>query len=243
MPCVEIQMCSQQRSICTNLSEVRTPSYLGSTYRPTFYIACYRCARSNKECIFAEAQSRPKRSRKKALGRGPELEKKIDDIYTLLRASSRVNETNNETNTVSTPLQQYPETASSQCSSSTPLTYNPSETYTHNSNYTLAKHDVNDRADVIEGGFISVGQAEELLQIYRDQSGNFPFVHVPQSFAAFRREKPFLMLSVLAMASRNTRKLQELLEHRLREQLSQKVIMEGQKSMDLLQGLLVYLAW
>lgn len=96
---------------------------------------------------------------------------------------------------------------------------------------------------MIEGGLISIGKAEELLEIYRDQSGKFPFVHIPHSLASIRREKPFLMLSILAMASRNNRKLQESLEHRLREELSQKVIMEGQKSMDLLQGLLVYLAW
>lgn len=204
---------------------------------------CYRCARSKKECIFAEAQSRPKRNRKKISGRGPELEKKIDDIYTLLRADSRFSHTNNETDAVSAPLQQHPQRASSQCSSSTPLTCNPIETFTHDSIYNLARNSVNNRADVIEGGFISVGMAEGLLQIYRDQSCNFPFIHVPQSLATFRQEKPFLLLSVLAMALRNDRKLQESLEHKLREELSQKVIMEGQKSMDLLQGLLVYLAW
>lgn len=175
--------------------------------------------------------------------RGPELEKKIDDIYTLLKAGSRCNQTNNEADAVSSLLQQYPPRAGSQCSSTTPITCNPSETYAHNSTYILAQNVVHNRADVIEAGLISVEKAEDLLQIYRKQSGNFPFVHVPQSLASFRQEKPFLMLSVLAMASRNNRKLQELLEHKLREELSQKVIMEGQKSMDLLQGLLVYLAW
>lgn len=177
------------------------------------------------------------------MGRGPELEKKIDDIHTLLRAGSSFKQTSNATDAVSAPLQQYPQRAGSQHSSSTPITCKSSATYTHDYIHTFARIVVNSRADVIEGGVLSVENAEDLLQIYRDQSGNFPFVHVPQSLASFRQEKPFLMLSVLAMASGNDRKLQESLEHKLREELSRKVIMEGQKSMDLLQGLLVYLAW
>lgn len=60
---------------------------------------------------------------------------------------------------------------------------------------------------------------------------------------SLRREKPFLLLSILSSAASSNEKLQSQLELELRESLSRRVIVHGEKSLDLLQGVLVYLTW
>ena len=98
---------------------------------------------------------------------------------------------------------------------------------------------------MIDKGLLSFQEADELLQIYRVASSDFPFVYVDPTatLESLRWDKPFLILSILVMASPRARSLQVLLEKELREVLAQKVIVEGELSLDLLQGLLVYLAW
>ena len=102
-----------------------------------------------------------------------------------------------------------------------------------------------DIQDVVSKGVVSFEQAEEFLQFFRTRACNFPFVLVsPQtSLDSLRREKPFLLLSILAFSAQDNRMLQQTLELEIREQLSRRVIVNGEKSMDLLQGALIYLCW
>jgi hypothetical protein len=99
--------------------------------------------------------------------------------------------------------------------------------------------------DVIGTGIISLDAAEKLLQEYRTHVPHFTFVAISQhdSLKSLRREKPFLLLSILATSSRCHKQLQDKLEKEVRKDLGQRVIVQGDKSLDLLQGLLVYLAW
>jgi hypothetical protein len=99
--------------------------------------------------------------------------------------------------------------------------------------------------DVISKGIISPDAAEKLLQEYSTHVPYFPFVVISQndSLKSLRREKPFLLLSILATSSRCHKQLQDKLEMEVRKDLGQRVIVQGEKSLDLLQGLLVYLAW
>ena len=60
---------------------------------------------------------------------------------------------------------------------------------------------------------------------------------------SLRDEKPFLFLNVLTMAAQKFPGLQGTLEKEVRDVLGAKVISEGEQSLDLLQGMLVYLAW
>lgn len=102
-----------------------------------------------------------------------------------------------------------------------------------------------DVQDVISKGIVSFARAEESLQSFRGKACNFPFVYVsPQtSLDTLRREKPFLLHAILTVGAQSNFKLQDRLELELRELLSKKVFVGGEKSMDLLQGVLVYLAW
>jgi hypothetical protein len=99
--------------------------------------------------------------------------------------------------------------------------------------------------DVISKGIVEFRQAEESIRFFQSKASRFPFVLVPPKMAldSLRREKPFLLLSILCSAASSDEKLQSQLELELRESLSRRVIVNGEKSLDLLQGVLVYLTW
>lgn len=99
--------------------------------------------------------------------------------------------------------------------------------------------------DIISKGIVSTNQAEKSIRYFQSRASHFPFILVPEkmSLDAFRRERPFFLLSILSFAAHHNEKLQLRLELELRESLSKRVIVNCEKSLDLLQGVLVYLAW
>lgn len=86
---------------------------------------------------------------------------------------------------------------------------------------------------------------QHLLDEYRKRQAHFPFVVVldewtPASMAA---ERPFLLLAVITCACSQRLHLQAALAAEFRKTLATRVIVNGEKSLDLLQGLLVHLSW
>ena len=102
-----------------------------------------------------------------------------------------------------------------------------------------------DFQDSISKGCITFEQAEVSLQAFRTEAANFPFVVVDPTIPLdiLRLKRPFLLLSILAFSAQWNVPLQSKLEMELKESLCKRVIMDGEKSLDLLQGLLVYLNW
>lgn len=67
---------------------------------------------------------------------------------------------------------------------------------------------------------MSFQDAEELIKTFQTDYASFPFVLLPKfTMDSFRLERPFLLLSVLTIASRKQFKLQESLEREFREVL------------------------
>lgn len=100
--------------------------------------------------------------------------------------------------------------------------------------------------DVIDRGFLSLETAESYLRAFKTElTPNFPFVIVPRQTSAnkLRQEKPFLFLAILASASYESMPLQRSLGAEVKNAISTRMILNGEISLDLLQGLLVYLAW
>jgi hypothetical protein len=99
--------------------------------------------------------------------------------------------------------------------------------------------------DVISKGIIGIEQAEESVRFFQSKTSSFPFVIVlpKMTLDALRRDRPFLLLSIITFGAFSNEKLQIQLELELRESLSKRIIVNCEKSLDLLQGLLVYLAW
>ncbi len=103
---------------------------------------------------------------------------------------------------------------------------------------------VDDIQDVISRGTVNFEKAEESLRLFQSNAHFFPFVIIPPgtSLDSLRREKPFLLLSILTFGAKKHLKLQKALELELRGLLSKSIMRNGKKSLDLLQSLLVYLS-
>ena len=89
-------------------------------------------------------------------------------------------------------------------------------------------------------------QAEELLTIFRrDFCPEFPFVLLSpdETSKSLSHDKPFLFLSIVAVTSYANPQLQRRLGREIMNQIASRMIIKNEKGLDLLQGLLVYLAW
>jgi hypothetical protein len=89
-------------------------------------------------------------------------------------------------------------------------------------------------------------EAEIVLQSFRiEMTPLFPFVVIPPSmtFVEMRQKKPFLVLAILMVGCRQDPARQTTIAHKLREMVSHSMHIQGEKSLDMLQALLVYLSW
>lgn len=88
--------------------------------------------------------------------------------------------------------------------------------------------------------------AESLLHSFRSMIAQLPCVLVPQTATVpmLAATKPFLLLGILAAAS-GSKTLQghSLYDAEFRKVLGLKFVAGGERSLDLLQGLLVYCIW
>jgi hypothetical protein len=74
---------------------------------------------------------------------------------------------------------------------------------------------------------------------------NFPFVVVAPStsITQLHQQNPFLSLTVLASAAYDNMPLQRALGEEIKKCVASRMLINGEVSFDLLQGLLVFLAW
>ena len=99
--------------------------------------------------------------------------------------------------------------------------------------------------DALALGLVSLETAEGLLQTYRTQlCQSFPFVAVPSgSVGDLNRTRPALCLAILAVAFFDDQVVQNTLTQLFNKLVGMRM-MEGLfPSLDLLQGLLIQLAW
>jgi hypothetical protein len=100
--------------------------------------------------------------------------------------------------------------------------------------------------DIIDQGLLTQDQAQLLLETFRQKcTVHFPFVVVPPetTTSSLRRNAPFLFLAIMSAMSYDNTLLQKYLVREITSQVSEKIVMKGEKSLQLLQGLLVHVAW
>jgi hypothetical protein len=92
---------------------------------------------------------------------------------------------------------------------------------------------------------ISLDTAESHLQQFRNMTLYFPFVIIPSSVSAdgLAQNNPLLLLAILAASSWEKPQLQAQLEALLRKSLTEKILLGGEKSLELLSALMTYLGW
>ncbi|CEF78509.1 unnamed protein product [Fusarium graminearum] len=102
------------------------------------------------------------------------------------------------------------------------------------------------RLDVIDHGFITLGEAQILLDNYRTRAvPHFPFVPISPdtTVASLKSAKPFLFMCIVATMKVDNCTIQRQIGEEVRMQAHQRVLMQSESSLELLQGLLIYIAW
>ncbi|KAM3081082.1 hypothetical protein ACMFMG_005035 [Clarireedia jacksonii] len=208
---------------------------------------CDRCLKVGKKCVFLETKPRPKKLRSSKL-RVAEMEQKLDGILNLLAAKTQEGKESAPSSTSTSAssseqlqldLAEMLEIPFSSLQMAIPKPFQPFHGTTSFGLLNFLDH------DVITKGIVTIKKAEAAIMDFESRTFSFPFVILPPntSLNVLRQQRPFLLLAVLAATAQSNMNLQSLLEHELRETLGRRVITRGEKSIDLLQGLLVYLAW
>ena len=99
--------------------------------------------------------------------------------------------------------------------------------------------------DEVPGYGIPDCVAEEQLNMFRQVFlPMFPFVHIPADTSAseLHRQKPFLWLVIMSLTTKSAAD-QLAMGEIIRQSVSQKVVAKGDKSLDMLLGLICYLGW
>ena len=95
-----------------------------------------------------------------------------------------------------------------------------------------------------EADFPTPEEAEIYLDKFRGCLRNFPFMHIPhnQSAESLRLEKPFLFKCIMGISTMSIRQLQKIRDD-IRKEAAQRVVVEHERSLDLLLGFICYVAW
>ena len=97
----------------------------------------------------------------------------------------------------------------------------------------------------VAGLELSTCVLDQFLETFRNMNYHFPFVVLPRGVftPSLVKDHPVLLLGVIASTSSRYPNLQRAVAREFKETLTSRVIMGGEVDLDLLQGLLVYLAW
>ncbi|KAL2796986.1 hypothetical protein BJX66DRAFT_323631 [Aspergillus keveii] len=216
---------------------------------------CTKCSRSNSECIVPEPKQQARARRAKP--RLADLESKLTDILGLL---SRSNTSSSGDQSLSVPDVELPDidvhvrsdlvdwlrfenpTVSEMIKPSLP----DKEVFS-TEHAALAAPEALSSSDTtwITDLGLSPAVLEHLLNNFRGMSAYFPFAQLPEHLTAELMviDRPFLLLAAVTNGASRYRHLQAALIEKFKNVLSQNLIIAGEKDLDLLQGLLVHLAW
>ncbi len=108
-----------------------------------------------------------------------------------------------------------------------------------------------DPPDFAPSGWIDLfvksdSEADMMLQTFRrEMQPLLPFVVTLPSmtFIELRQEKPLLVLAIMMVSCRHDQIRQTAIAKKLRELISHKMLIQGERNLDILQCLLVYLSW
>ncbi|XXG97576.1 hypothetical protein Hte_003881 [Hypoxylon texense] len=218
--------------------------------------ACERCHRLGKACEPASAVRKRKAGTPPTTTRPPaptsaqplasRLEEKLDDLVTILR-SQAVERTGRDQTTRHTPqstrygdsippspAQQNPDVMIDTTTSVIHLLRPASPEASYSPILEdVSIHDVPDRV------------AEEQMDIFRRAFiPLFPFVHIPTTITAseLRRQKPFLWLVAMSLATRSTPQ-QFAMEETMWHIISHRIVSQHLMNLDLLLGVICFASW
>ncbi|KAL6702475.1 hypothetical protein ACN47E_001630 [Coniothyrium glycines] len=204
---------------------------------------CQRCLRLCKECVYEDCCKKPG---PKSRSRVKQLEKRVESLIDLITVNNGGSTATSKDHNHSTERSNDPEPPQL-----TPPTTGPSSN-TSNDGIKPPSISVDPFEmgsfppyDPIKAGVISEERANRLVSEFKNSfTSNFPFVVLDDDATAstLRHQQPFLLHAVLAVASYETPVIQCVLGDEFRRQIAQ-TVEHSCRSLEILQGLLVYLAW
>ncbi|KAI9665416.1 MAG: hypothetical protein M1831_001855 [Alyxoria varia] len=213
-------------------------------YRSKRSDACDRCLRMHKECYYRPAlrQNNATRSDPRIESLQSEVGSLKDQLQQLLTdpkasssgADSSIGTGEDESN------------PRGSLSGTSAARFSPSSHHITQGSSLMPEGLVDASDDVISSGVLSMDLADHLLSVYKESMvPHFPFIPVEQDVTAIhlRTAKPFLFLAIVTVACFDDMSLQKLLCKFVKDAISSRMIQNGEISFEILQGLLVYLAW
>jgi len=100
--------------------------------------------------------------------------------------------------------------------------------------------------DIVGRGLVTIAQADNILEKFRTiKTPYFPFVVIPQDTDAstLHLQFPFLFLAIMTVGFEDDFQLQKLLGAEIKQIISKRVIINNEKKLELIQGLLVCICW
>ncbi|UPL04299.1 hypothetical protein LCI18_015233 [Fusarium solani-melongenae] len=189
---------------------------------------CERCSRLGKQC---EYQNMPERRRKQRVtGRVEALESKIDGLMAQISHLTKQNDP--QTSTAST---------STVSSGDRVEDYSLSELVADTQDATPYETPV-----TVIHELVGTSEAESLISNFKSNwTSKFPFVVIALERSAINihTHSPFLYLCIIGVTMDFLHPLRKRLYNEIMDQITSKIIRDAERSLDLLQGLLVYAAW
>ncbi|KAH8432703.1 transcription factor domain-containing protein [Aspergillus melleus] len=205
--------------------------------------ACLNCARAKSKCVMSGIGSRgcdrcrrlqkdccpaPRLRKRKAPSKTELLEQKVDDLMALLKPSE--------------PLPQLPQQGSERFPAyPSPLSF----TRANEEDLSNASGSAPESPSSSVVPDLTPDEEEEVLRAFRTEKLPWmPIMHISENTRPIdlKTESPFVWLCITAIQNRCTSHTRILCD-RAREEAGRRMMLECEKSLDLLQGALIYLAW
>ncbi|KAE8454439.1 hypothetical protein EG329_000061 [Mollisiaceae sp. DMI_Dod_QoI] len=178
-----------------------------------------------------------------------DLERKLDSLVTLLTAPKGDSTTGSLANSSNSPVSAQQAHSTSNVTEDEP-TFGPGQDsqpmFLACSNNRPPSNDIwGSDKDPFDFDLERRHAAFLLLEFRTQMAPHFPFVVIPPDATSdsLRLEKPMVWKAVMTAASYHKPLRQEAMGWKLMEEFSTRLLMKAEKSLDLLQALLVHLAW
>lgn len=224
--------------------------------------ACLACGKVNRDCVMPG----PARKRQKTVHKVAELEKKINALTDALVAQQAANPTPPN----DSPVNDRQETQSDVTRTNTSVTSDPQrdlerlQQYDRNlidkpsitlergeldwgcSKYEHPRETLEPYVDIIARGLLDMATASNMFEHYLHKMQSFfPVLSFPESISAHdvRTARPMLFLAILTVAAPAVRPdMHPNLVIELTRQLSERIMFLGEKSLEVVQAILVYVS-
>lgn len=217
---------------CTNCSRAKCKCIIRGVSG-----SCERCARLGKQC-HPIATARRRVEKKSAPSRTAQLEEKLDDLVSILRSSQGPMHQTRPAYAPAPP----PDSAFTPTSRLDSLATAATASDLHgHSGPTNLNANFNESNDLPEP---TPAESELYLKKFRGWLKNFPFMYLAPDISAadLRQDRPFLWLCIMNICSMSVPQMKEM-KTRIRRELAETVVVKHEPSLDILLGLLAYLAW